>query len=85
MKLKALDQLHVSAVQSDSLRPGQVFDISDAAGAELLARHPTKFEQLADDAIAAEPGSDGEKAAADLVAPAAPPLSTKPAPERKTK
>jgi len=85
MKLKALDQLHVSAVQSDSLRPGQVFDISDAAGAELLVRHPDKFEHLADDDVEAEPGSDAEKAAGDPVAPAAPPLSTKPALKRKTK
>lgn len=36
MKLKAIDQLHVSSVKPDSLRPGEEFEVSDAAGKELL-------------------------------------------------
>jgi len=46
MRLKALDQIHVSSVQPDSLRPGQEFDISDAAGAELLKANPTRLRQI---------------------------------------
>lgn len=48
MRLKALHQIHVSAVKADSIRPGEEFSISDSAGADLLKRHPDKFEQLED-------------------------------------
>lgn len=58
MRLKALDQIHVSAVQADSLRPNQEFDVSDAAGADLMKAHPGKFEQLDEP----EPTSAAEKA-----------------------
>lgn len=44
MKMKSLDTIHVSAVKPDSLRPGEEFEISDAAGAELMKAHPSKFE-----------------------------------------
>lgn len=54
MRLKALDQIHVSAVQADSLRPQQQFDVSDAAGEELMKAHPGKFEQVADEPAPAE-------------------------------
>lgn len=40
MKLKALDQVSISAVQADSLRKGQEFEVSDAYGAELLEKLP---------------------------------------------
>ncbi|MDF2994670.1 MAG: hypothetical protein K0R27_307 [Xanthobacteraceae bacterium] len=46
MRLKALDQMHVSAVKSDSLRPGEEFEVSDSIGADLLKRHPGKFVEL---------------------------------------
>lgn len=46
MKLKVLDQLHVSSVQPDSLRPGQEIEVSDALGNELLHKHAAKFERL---------------------------------------
>lgn len=46
MKLKALDQIHVSAVQSDSLRAGQEFEVGDDLGRELLTRHPNTFEEV---------------------------------------
>jgi hypothetical protein len=48
MKLKALDQVHVSAVQADSLRPGQEFEVGDELGETLLKRHPARFERLED-------------------------------------
>ena len=46
MKLMALDQIHVSAVQADSLRPKQEFEVSDELGSQLLARHPAMFRRL---------------------------------------
>lgn len=49
MKLKALDQVHISSVQADSLRAGQEFYVSEATGKDLLERHPTKFEKISDD------------------------------------
>lgn len=55
MKLKALDQMHISAVQRDTLRPGQVFEISDAAGEELLKKHPSKFVCVESGAKAEQP------------------------------
>ncbi len=56
MRLKALDQISISAVKADSLRRGEIFEISDAAGTELLARHPSIFERLdAGEAAKAEP------------------------------
>ncbi len=73
MKLKVLDQIHVSAVQSDSLRPGQRIEVSDAYGAELLARHPAKF--------AAENGEKAEPAPKNKVEPAP---KNKTAPNNKT-
>lgn len=50
MKLKALDQLHISSVQPDSLRPGQEFEVSDAVGADLMKAHPTKVQQVGEKA-----------------------------------
>jgi hypothetical protein len=46
MKLKAIDQLHISAVKPDSLRPGEAFEVSDAAGQALLKAHPGKVQRL---------------------------------------
>jgi hypothetical protein len=43
MKLKALDQIHVSSVQADSLRPGQEFEVSDALAGDLIAKNPRSF------------------------------------------
>lgn len=64
MKLKALDQIHVSAVQSETLRPGQEFEISDAAGEELLKAHPGKFNRLDRPAKKAAPRPMNKKAKA---------------------
>lgn len=40
MRLKVLQQMHVSAVKADTLRPHEEFEINDAAGDELLKHHP---------------------------------------------
>lgn len=67
MRLKALDQMHVSAVKTDSLRPGDEFEISDSAGADLLKAHPTKFRRLDVPAAAKSEAPPKNKA---VVAPA---------------
>lgn len=46
MKLRALDQVHVSSVQADSLRPGQEFEVSDTLGAQLLKSLPGRIERV---------------------------------------
>ena len=48
MKLSALDQVSVSSVKADSLRPGEEFTVSDAYGDELLTKHPDKFRKVGD-------------------------------------
>jgi chaperone required for assembly of F1-ATPase len=35
MKMKALDQVSISSVKADTLRPGEEFEVSDALGTEL--------------------------------------------------
>ncbi len=48
MKLIAKDQIHISGVSSDTLRPGQEIDVSDERGAEILRSLPDSFEQAAE-------------------------------------
>lgn len=48
MKLRALDQLHISSVKSDTLRPGEEFEMSDAAGEDLVNKHPDKVKRIDD-------------------------------------
>lgn len=47
MKLKVLDQIHVSWVQADSLRPGDEIGVTPEQGEALMKAHPDKFEKLA--------------------------------------
>jgi hypothetical protein len=50
--------MHVSSVKADSLRPGEEFEMSDAAGADLLAAHPDRVERVAEEkpaTVKAEP------------------------------
>jgi hypothetical protein len=44
MQLRALDQFHISSVQSETLKPGAVFAVSESFGQELMKKHPGKFE-----------------------------------------
>lgn len=60
MELKVKDQIAVSSVQADSLRPGQTIAVSDALGEELLNKHPSKFEQVGSSAAKAEPAPDNK-------------------------
>jgi len=43
MKLKITDQIHVSWVQADSLRPGDEITVTPEQGEALLKAHPDKF------------------------------------------
>jgi hypothetical protein len=71
MKLEALDQVHISAVSRDSIRAGQSFEVSDAAGEDLLKRNPTLFRKLGEDSTVSipvrpvEPLTRNEQRAAD--------------------
>lgn len=58
MKLKALDQIHISSVQADTLRTGQEFTVGDDLGAQLMKLHPKTF------ALVDGPAA-GKKAAAE--------------------
>jgi hypothetical protein len=45
MKFKVIDQIHISALSADTLRPGQEIDVADAAEARrLLKLHPTALQ-----------------------------------------
>lgn len=55
MRLKALDQIHLSSVRADSLRAGEEFDVSDALGDELMVKHPSRFERVHTSAEKAAP------------------------------
>lgn len=46
MRLRAYDTVHVSSVQAENIRPGQEFEIGDAAGEDLLKAHPGLFAVL---------------------------------------
>lgn len=54
MKLKALDQINISSVSSDSLRPGQEFTVSKSEGEQLMKVHPQLFQKISDDEPAAK-------------------------------
>jgi hypothetical protein len=60
MELKVKDQIAVSSVQADSLRPGQTITVSESLGKELQAKHPTKFEAVSGGAAKAEPAPDNK-------------------------
>lgn len=57
MQLKALDQFHISSVSADTLKPGQVFAVSDWLGGELMKKHPGKFANVAEKS---EPAPDNK-------------------------
>jgi len=81
MKLKVLDQVHVSLVQADTLRPGQHIEVNDVIGNDLLKAHPRTFEVIE----GAEAQDDGEKEASTSPNKAAPGHPDKAAPKPRTK
>ncbi len=44
MKRVATDQIHISGVSSDTLKPGTEFEVSDDHGEELLKKRPDAVE-----------------------------------------
>lgn len=56
MLLKVREQILITAVRGDVLRPGEVLEVDDAVGADLLKTHPDHFEEASRAAAkAAEP------------------------------
>lgn len=70
MKLRAYDTISITSVKADPIRPGEEFEIGDAAGEELLKAHPTQFAVVT--------------GAADAKAEPAPENKAEPAPDNKT-
>lgn len=81
MKLKALDQISISSVKADSLRPGDVFIVSKPLGDELLKLHPKTFAVV--DEVESEKSEKAEPAPDNKAEDAAP--ANKAITGRKTK
>jgi len=47
MKLYVTDQISISSVQADTLRPGEDFEVNDAQGTELLKALPNHLSKSA--------------------------------------
>lgn len=63
MKLYATDQVSISSVQADTLKPGQPFEVSDDFGKELLKKLPNHVSETA-------PKPKAEPAPSNKAAPA---------------
>lgn len=46
MKLRAKEQMHITSLQAETIRPGQEIEVTDARGQEILAALPGKFEHV---------------------------------------
>jgi hypothetical protein len=57
MQLKILDQVHLSGVRASTLAAGEIVEVSDDLGAELMKKHPDKFETVADSSGAKDEGA----------------------------
>jgi hypothetical protein len=66
MKLKVTDQIHVSYIQADTLRPNDEVVVTAEQGESLLKAHPDKFEKLSNEepAAKAEPAPENKMEAA---------------------
>lgn len=81
MKLKALDQVSISSVKSGVIMPGEEFEVSDAAGQELLEKRPGMFEKLAGGKKAKEAEVD-EADSVETKSEPAPQNKAEPGPEK---
>lgn len=54
MKLRALDQIAISAVKADVIAADEEFDVTDEHGEQLLEKHPNTLVRVAE-APAAKP------------------------------
>lgn len=74
MKLKTLDQIHISSVSSETLAPKTEFTVSDVVGEELIKKHPGTIELVSRD----KPESKVEKPIANKAEGAAPSNKSEP-------
>lgn len=72
MQLKILDQVHLSGVRASTLAAGETVEVSNDLGAELMAKHPDKFEVIADSSAAKDGAKDEGAAPSNKAEPAAP-------------
>ncbi|MGD9946428.1 MAG: hypothetical protein AB7O91_04060 [Sphingomonas sp.] len=63
MKIRVLDQIHISSVSADTLTRGDTFEVDDAEGSKMLKLHPQTLEPIA--------GAKKKRAPANKAAPAA--------------
>jgi hypothetical protein len=80
MKLRVLDQISVSSVQPETLRPGQIISVHASKAKELLKAHPRAFAQEGADEDEA-PAAKAEAPPLNKAEPAAP--ANKARPKRK--
>ena len=73
MRLRAYDTFSVSSVKADPIRPGEEFEIGDAAGADLLKAHPGMFAVVG--GAKAEPEAQNKAEPAPANKAEAPPIS----------
>jgi len=50
MRLKALDQINISAIKAETIRPKEEVEVSEELGRLLLERHPLVFKRAKADA-----------------------------------
>lgn len=53
MRLRAIDQIHISSVRAETLRPGDSFELNESAARVLLKAHPGVIE-IDDGSVKAE-------------------------------
>lgn len=82
MKLKAVDQIHVSSVRNTLIRPGEVFETSVPEGKQLIGKG-LAVEVVEDDATAHSAEEKNATSAPDRKAASAPKNKAKPAPQNK--
>lgn len=66
MQIKILDQVHLSGVRASTLAAGEVVEVSRDLGAELLKKHPDKFEAVGE--LASDDQVGGEAMSAKAAA-----------------
>lgn len=52
MQIKVCEQILITAVRTDVLRPGETIEVDDATGAKLLMDHPKHFRAVGGSPIA---------------------------------
>lgn len=82
MRLKVIDQIHISAIQPDTLRPGDEIGVTGEEGLVLLAAHPDKFERVPDSGADHVPAEKAEQPPLNKMSAQ---LANKASPKRKAR